>query len=340
MSKPIIECVPNFSEGRDQNKIDSIANALRNTAGVQLMHVDSGYDANRTVFSLAGSPDAIVEAMVNAFNTAQQVCNMENHLGTHPRIGLLDVCPFIPLSGATMADAHACSVKLAERLSAQFDQTVYLYEKSATSDSRRNLAHIRRGEYEGLKKKLSDKKWIPDYGSKRFLPRTGASVIGARQFLIAYNVHLKTKNVRIADQIAKAVRTSGYLKELAAGGLKHKVPGLLPSCKAIGWYVDEYECAQVSFNLVDFEQCGMHEAFEACRHIAKELGTDVNGSEIIGLVPLKAILQSGRHFAAVQHAADRSEQAIVRIATKALGLARKKSFDPQKRVIEYLLTID
>ena len=239
MPNPIIECVPNFSEGRDRDKIESISNAISKTPGIQLMHVDSGYDANRTVFTLAGSSDAVVEALVNAFSTAQQVCNMEDHLGTHPRLGLLDVCPFIPLSGATMADAHQCAIRLAERLSTEFDQTIYLYEHSAKSEGRRNLANIRRGEYEGLKKKMTDDKWKPDYGSSSFLPRTGATVIGVRQFLIAYNVHLDTKSVRIADLIAKTLRTSGHYKELAAGGLKHKVPGLLPSCKAIGWYVDE-----------------------------------------------------------------------------------------------------
>lgn len=340
MSTPIIECVPNFSEGRDQDKIDSIAKAIASVHGTQLLHIDSGYDANRTVFTLAGPPKDVVESMVQGFRTANQLCNMAHHLGTHPRLGLLDVCPFIPLSGASMADAHQCALDLSARLEAEFDQTIYLYEKSAKNQDRQNLAHIRKGEYEGLERKLRKEDWVPDFGSTSFLPRTGASIIGARPFLIAYNVHLNTKSTRIADQVAKAIRTSGYLKELAAGGLKQRVPGLLPSCKAIGWYVEEYNCAQVSMNLVDFEVCGMHEAYEACRHIARSMGADVVGSELIGLIPLKAILQSGKFYAAANHTLDRSESALIQQAIDFLGLSNKAPFDPQKRIIEYQLKAD
>lgn len=335
IKEQIIECVPNFSEGRDSKKIESIANAIRDVAGVRLLHIDSGYDANRTVFTLIGPPGAVVTAMLAAFRTARQLCDMARHLGTHPRIGLLDVCPFIPLQNISLAETAKYASTFAEKLSAEFDQTIYLYEQNARSPERKNLANIRRGEYEGLVRKLANTTWLPDMGSKQFLPRTGASIIGARPFLIAFNINLETKSVAIATKIAERIRTSGYKKELTPGGLREQIRGLLPAVKAIGWYVDEYQCAQVSMNLINFTTAGMHEAYEACIHLAKEYQVEVTGSELIGLVPLKAILAAGRYYATRDHLPDRSEQALIKYAIQYLGLESRKAFIPEEHIIDY-----
>lgn len=331
----LIECVPNFSEGRDERKINSIASAMRAVEGVNLLHIDSGYDANRTVFTLVGRPAAVVQAMMDAFRTAKQLCNMANHLGTHPRIGLLDVCPFIPLRNISLLETNEYAIDFAQQMAAEFDQTIYLYEASASHPDRSNLAVIRRGEYEGLEKKLKRDQWVPDYGSASFLPSTGASVVGARPFLIAYNVNLSTKSVPVADAIAKRIRTSGYQQELTPGGLKERVPGILPKLKAIGWYVKEYELAQVSMNLTDFSQTGMHEAYEICKAIAIELGSEVAGSELIGLVPLEAMLHAGRYYATRDHDTDRSEENLVQLAIHHLGLSALQPFVPKDRIIDY-----
>lgn len=335
IGQQLIECVPNFSEGRDEKKINSIAEAIRSTVGVELLHIDSGYDANRTVYTLVGSPDAVVAAITSAFRTAKQVCNMANHLGTHPRIGLLDVCPLIPLRNISIAETHEFAIALALNLVEEHNQTIYLYESSATNPNRKNLASIRRGEYEGLKRKLNQVEWKPDFGSEEFLPRTGASIIGVRPFLIAYNVNLDTKSVPIANTIAQRIRTSGYHKELTPRGLKEKVAGLLPELKAIGWYVEELQIAQVSMNIIDFHSVGMQEAYEACVALAQELGVEVTGSELIGLVPLDAILAAGRYYATRDHAMDRSQAALVEIAVQNLGLGNLKPFVPADRIIEY-----
>lgn len=335
LDQQLIECVPNFSEGRDERKINSIAEAIRSTEGVELLHIDSGYDANRTVYTLVGSPDAVVSAIISAFRTAKQLCNMEDHLGTHPRIGLLDVCPLIPLRNISMTETHDYAIALAEKLAQEHNQTIYLYEGSALKPERKNLSTIRRGEYEGLKRKLGHSEWKPDFGSDQFLPRTGASIIGVRPFLIAYNVNLNVHSVPIANTIAQRIRSSGYYKELTPGGLKQKIPGLLPELKAIGWYVDELKIAQVSMNIVNFHAVGMHEAFEACKAFAKELGVEVTGSELIGLVPLDAILAAGRYYATRYHALDRSEETLIKIANQNLGLSELTPFIPSDRIIEF-----
>jgi len=282
-----------------------------------------------------GQPNAVIAAMIAAFRTATQLCTMTNHLGTHPRIGLLDVCPFIPLRNISLAETNKYAVQFARQLAEEFDQTVFLYESSASSPNRRNLADVRRGEYEGLERKLKTEDWKPDFGSTAFLPRTGATVVGARPFLIAYNVNLVSKSVPIAESIAKRIRTSGYKKELTPGGLRQRIPGLLPKLKAIGWYVKEYELAQVSMNLTDFTQTGMHEAYEACKAIAHELGAEVQGSELIGLVPLEAILHAGRYYAARDHSLDRSEANLVKLADTHLGLSALQAFVPGERIIDY-----
>lgn len=335
IGQQLIECVPNFSEGRDEHKISSIADAIRSVNGIRLLHIDSGYDANRTVYTLVGSPEAVVSAIAAGFRTAKQLCNMADHLGTHPRIGLLDVCPFIPLRNISMAETHEYVIELAKILAQEHNQTIFLYEGSAATPDRKNLASIRRGEYEGLKRKLAESNWKPDYGSEQFLPRTGASVLGVRPFLIAYNVNLNVKSVPIANTIAQKIRSSGYYKELTPGGLKQKVPGLLPELKAIGWYVEELELAQVSMNIVNFKAVGMHEAFEACKAFAEELGAEVTGSELIGLVPIDAILGAGRFYATRDHVLDRSETSLIEIAVQNLGLSQLTRFIPKERIIEY-----
>ena len=340
IGRQLIECVPNFSEGRDEKKINSIAEAIRSAEGAKLLHIDSGYDANRTVYTIIGAPEAVVEAMVAAFRTARQLCNMETHLGTHPRIGLLDVCPLIPLQNISLAETNEYAITLAKRLAESFDQTIYLYEYSATRKERKNLANIRRGEYEGLRRKMSKAEWTPDFGSPTFLAQTGAAVIGVRPFLIAYNINLDTQSVRVAEMIAKRIRSSGFQKELTPGGLKQRVPGLLPELKAIGWYVEEYQLAQVSMNLTNFTKTGMHEAYEACKSIAMELGASVKGSELIGLVPLQAVLDAGKYYATRDHAADRSEAALVTLAIENLGLSALKPFIPKDRIIDYQIQQD
>jgi len=331
----LIECVPNFSEGRDISKINSIADSIRSTEGVQLLHIDSGYDANRTVFTLVGSPAAVVSAIVSAFRTAKQLCNMNDHLGTHPRLGLLDVCPLIPLRNISSSEVQDYVIELASRLEQEHNQTIFLYEGSAQKPERKNLADIRRGEYEGLQRKLKSTKWIPDFGSAEFLPRTGATVIGVRSFLIAFNINLDVADVSRATAIAERVRTSGYHKELTPGGLKERIPGLLPELKAIGWFVKEFKIAQVSMNIIDFKAVGMHEAYEACKFMAAEFGVNVTGSELIGLVPLEALLTSGRYYATRDNALDRSEENLLDLAIQNMGLNDLKPFILRDRIIEY-----
>ncbi|MBT8220782.1 MAG: glutamate formimidoyltransferase [Bacteroidia bacterium] len=328
----LIECVPNFSEGRDKSKINDIADAITQSGDVRLLHVDSGYDANRTVFTFIGSPEAVVEAVVRSFRTARQLCDMENHLGTHPRIGLMDVCPLIPLDGITLNETVHFTHEIGKRLEEEFDQTSYLYATSATREERKKLETIRKGEYEGLKRKLKDPDWKPDYGSHKFLPKTGACVIGARPFLIAYNVNLNTREPKVANEIAKRIRTSGYYHALRPNGLKEHFPGLLPEVKALGWYVEEYKTAQVSMNLTNFEVTGMHTAMEACRKLAKEYEVEVTGSELIGLVPLNAMLLAGKHYSTENNL---SEESMIKLAINKLGLEDIRKFDPHERIIEY-----
>jgi glutamate formiminotransferase len=320
--KKIIECVPNFSEGRDLSIIDAIAESIRKVEGVQLLHVDPGYDANRTVMTFIGEPEALIEAAFQAIKTASERIDMRMQKGTHPRIGATDVCPIIPIQGVTMSEAIVYAEKLAKRVGEEILLPVYLYEESAKSIDRKNLANIRLGEYEGLMAKMSQSNWVPDYGPTDFNAKSGATVIGARNFLLAYNINLNTNDVGIAKNIAKNIRSSNLKSKYA-----------LQNLKAIGWYIEEYKCAQISMNLTNYHLTNMHHVYEICKREAKNYGTELNGSELIGLLPIGALLESGKYF----EPKTVDEKDIIQAAIHHLGLSSIKTFDPDQRVIEYLI---
>lgn len=335
--RPIIECVPNFSEGRDLSVIQAISNAIEAIPGVKLLHVDIGKDANRTVMTFAGAPDAVVQAAFEAIRVAAEKIDMREHHGEHPRIGATDVCPLVPVSNISMEAVISYANTLARKVGEALDIPVYLYEEAATAPLRKNLAVIRAGEYEGLAKKIMDPVWKPDYGPTRFNARSGATVIGARDFLIAYNINLNTQSVSVAKSIAAQLRESG--RSFVENGLKKNQPGLLRSVKAIGWYMDDYGFAQVSTNLTNINTTPLHEAFEVCRQLAEERGLTVSGSELIGMVPLRVFLDAGRYFAKRDGLASGaiSEAALIAIAVQALGLDFRGNFDALTRIIEYQL---
>ncbi|MEO0339168.1 MAG: glutamate formimidoyltransferase [Bacteroidota bacterium] len=341
---PLIECVPNFSEGQDPKVIQAIRTAIESVPEVQLLHVDPGYDAHRTVMTFAGPPAQVIEAAFQAIKTASIHIDMNQHQGTHPRMGATDVCPLIPIRHISMEEVVEWSLRLAKRVGKELGIPIYLYERSAQFSHRKNLAHIRKGEYEGLKQKLQDPKWKPDFGPHDGHPSAGATVLGARPFLIAYNVNLDTKSVDMAQWIAQKVRESGYLQRTDdslngpikrdTNGKATRIPGLRKSLKAIGWYIDEYDCAQVSMNLTNIAHTNMHEAFEACKQIAQQLGTEVTGSELIGMAPLSCFLTAGRFYA---QGRELSEKEQVALTIERLGLAELRSFDPMEKVLEYRL---
>ena len=306
----IVECIPNFSEGVDSATIEAIADAIRNVDGVLLLDVDPGQATNRTVVTFVGGPEACVEAAFQAIKTAAALIDMSKHKGAHARMGATDVCPFCPVRGVTMEDCIALSKILGQRVGEELHIPVYLYEHSAMREIRVLLPDIRVGEYEALPNKLGTKEWEPDFGPNTFderVKRTGATVIGAREFLIAYNVNLNTREKRYASDIALEIRETGRMErkesptpfymdgELVRDkeGKKVKKPGLFNNVKAVGWYIDDYDVAQISINLTNFQVTPIHEAFDACARLAEERGLRVTGSEIVGLVPLDALLQAG-----------------------------------------------
>lgn len=327
----LIECVPNFSEGRDPVVIQKIAEAVQAIPSVFLLHIDKGEAANRTVFTFVGMPDAVVEAAFQAIRVASTYIDMRQQQGEHPRIGATDVCPLIPISGITLEETIPYAHQLAQRVSDSLDIPIYMYEAAATKPSRRNLAAIRKGEYEDFAKKIQLPNWKPDYGNL-FNPKTGATVIGARNFLIAYNINLATKDTEVAKQIAAEVRTSG--KKIQEAGSWKRIAGSCKALKAIGWYIEEYEQAQVSMNLIDFQLTGMHTAFEACKAAAKKYKLAITGSELIGLVPLQALLEAGKFYASSE---SKSESDLLQAAIEGLGLSDLSPFLPQERVVEYCL---
>ncbi|MFN8389509.1 MAG: glutamate formimidoyltransferase [Bdellovibrionota bacterium] len=330
----LIECVPNISEGRDLTVLDEICAAITRVPGVRLLHVDRGIDANRTVLTFAGSPGAISDAAFEMYRVAAETINMERHHGAHPRIGAVDVCPFVPLDGATLEDCVGLARALGERVAASLKLPVYLYEAAASLPERMNLANIRRGEYESLPQKLSDPKWAPDFGEAKLNPRFGATVIGARNFLLAYNVSLNTVDTAAASEIAARIRESGR----GADANARRIPGRLKSCKAIGWYMPAYGCAQVSMNLTDFQVTGLFDAFRECAREAGSMGLRATGSELIGLVPKAALVEAGRSILRATSAGDITEEAeLIRLAVSFLGLSQFNEFKPDERIIERLL---
>ncbi len=345
---PLVECVPNFSEGRDETVIAAITGALEAVDGAKLLDVDPGRSTNRTVVTVAGHPEAVVEAAFRAIAKAAEVIDMSRHSGEHPRMGATDVCPLVPISGLTMEETVEWARKLAERVGRELAIPVYLYEHAAASPTRRNLAAIREGEYEGLEEKLRRPEWKPDFGPAEFRPGPGATAIGARDFLVAYNVNLNTTSSRRATAVAWDVREKGRVKRQGgklggkivrdADGRKVWQPGTLPGVKAIGWYIEEYGIAQVSLNITDLAVTPVHTVFEEVAEKARVRGLRATGSELVGLIPLSAMLDAGRHFLArQQRSLGVSEAELLKIAVKSMGLDELGPFDPQRKVIEFRL---
>lgn len=351
MQRKLIECVPNISEGRDRAKIDAIASVVETVEGVRLLDIDPGKATNRTVITFVGEPEAVCEAAFRLIKKAQELIDMRGHKGEHPRFGATDVCPLVPINGVSMEECAVHAAKLGERVGKELGIPVYLYEAAAREEKRRNLANNRSGEYEGLPKKLADTAWKPDFGPAEFndsVARSGAIAIGARNFLVAYNVNLNTTSTRRANAIAFDIREAGrVLREgdpltgkpiLDSNGEPKKIPGKLKSVKGIGWFIEEYGIAQLSLNLTDITVTPVHIAFdEACKSAA-ERGIRVTGSELVGLIPKQSLLDAANFFLARQ---ERSlgipEREKIKIAVKSLGLDDLGPFDPQKKVIEYML---
>ncbi len=334
----IVECVPNFSEGRDREVVDRIIAQIERVEGVKLLDVDCGRDTNRTVVTFAGEPEVVLEAAFQAIRCASELIDMRRHAGAHPRMGATDVCPLVPVTGVTMAECVELARRLGKRVAEELAIPVYLYEEASTAPERRSLAWLRSGEYEGLAAKLQRPDFRPDFGEAVFNARSGATVIGARQFLIAWNINLNTTSVRLAREIATRLREKGGKVRNRTTGTTETVSGLLPAVRAVGWYIDEYGLAQISINLLDFRITPLHRAFEAAERLAGESGLRVTGSELVGLVPLAALVDCGRYFLARQGSCRAvSESELVRVAVQSLGLGDVARFEPQHKIIEYRL---
>src|SRR5216110_3720331 len=342
----LIECVPNFSEGRDEDVIRQISDAIKSTDGVSLLDVDPGATTNRTVVTLAGSPEAAIEAAFRGIQKAAELIDMRKHKGAHPRMGATDVCPFIPVSNVSWEEAINCANRLGKRVGEELNIPVYLYEKAAKDKSRANLAVIRAGEYEGFFEKIKQPEWKPDFGPAVVNEKSGATVIGVRDFLIAYNVNLNTKSVRRATSVAFDVREQGRVKTadgtpsskpvLDANGEPVRIPGMLKHVKAIGWFVKEYGIAQVSMNLTNIEETPLHAAFDACCESAARRGLRVTGSEIVGMVPKKSLVDAGRYFLRKQKWSEGvADEELIDIAIRSMGLSELKPFYPKEKVIEF-----
>ena len=343
--KQLIECVPNFSEGNNLQVINQITDAITSVEGVKLLNVDPGKATNRTVVTLVGEPAAVVEAAFRGIQKAAELIDMSKHHGEHPRMGATDVCPFIPVANISMEETAAWSQKLAKRVGEELNIPVYLYEDAQADKSRSNLSVIRAGEYEGFFKKIKEPQWKPDFGPAEFSTKSGGTVIGARDFLIAYNVNLNTKSVKRANSIAFDIREAGRIKTDEKGkkvldeqGNEIRIPGSLKGVKAIGWYIEEYGQAQVSINITQFRETPLHIVFEECYKSAFNRGARVTGSELVGLVPLSAMLDAGKYFLKKQRlSAGVSDEELIHIAVKSMGLDELGPFDPKQRIIEYVL---
>lgn len=347
----IIECVPNFSEGYNLQTIKSITDAIESVEGIRLLDVDPGKATNRTVVTFVGTPEEVIEAAFRGIRKAAELIDMRNHFGEHPRMGATDVCPLIPISGISMEETAEYAKKLAQRVAEELNIPTYLYEYAQPNVLRNNLSAIRSGEYEGFFEKIKQPEWAPDYGRAEMNPTAGATVIGARDFLIAYNVNLNTKSTRIANRIAFDVREAGRVKREGnpySGKIANnehgepiRIPGKLKAVKAIGWYIEEYNMAQISMNLTNYKITPLHMAFEETRKAADDRGVRVTGSELVGLIPLQPMLDAGRYFLEKQGLSSGvSESELVNCAVRSMGLNELSAFDPQKKIIEYLLRSD
>lgn len=341
----LIECVPNFSEGRDQEVIRQITSAIASADGVSLLDVDPGASTNRTVVTFVATPEAAVEGAFRGIAQAAELIDMRRHSGAHPRMGATDVCPFIPVSGVSWEEAIACAQQLGKRVGEELNIPVYLYERAARDPSRSNLSIIRAGEYEGFFEKIKEPGWQPDFGPSKFNEKSGGTVIGARDFLVAYNVNLNTKAVRRANSVAFDVRENGRVKTvdgtpngkpvLDEDGEPVREVGMLKHVKAIGWYVEEYGMAQVSMNLTNIEQTPLHAAFDACVESAHRRGLRVTGSEVVGMLPKKCLLDAGRYFLEKQNWSQGcSEEELIEVAVRSMGLAELRPFLAQEKIIE------
>ncbi|HUS87528.1 MAG TPA: glutamate formimidoyltransferase [Bacteroidales bacterium] len=348
MKRRIIECVPNFSEGRDMNIIKQITDAIETVEGVSLLNVDPGKATNRTVVTFVGEPDQVIEAAFRSVKRASELIDMSKHHGEHPRMGATDVCPLVPVSGVTMDETADFTRMLAKRIGEELHIPVYCYENAAFEDKRRNLANIRSGEYEGLKDKLKDSAWKPDFGPATFNPKTGATAVGARDFLVAYNINLNTTSTRRANAIAFDIRERGRPKREGnpltgkiirdSSGEPVMIPGSLKSVKAIGWFIEEYGVAQISINLTNLSVTPIHIAFEEAGKRADARGVRVTGSELVGLIPLKAMLDAGKYFLAKQkRSLGVPDSELIRIAVRSMGLDEIGGFRPEEKIIEYLI---
>ncbi|MFP4526574.1 MAG: glutamate formimidoyltransferase [Bacteroidales bacterium] len=344
----LLECVPNFSEGNDMSIINQITDEIKAVENVSLLDVDPGQATNRTVVTFVGSPDAVVEAAFNAVKKASELIDMSKHKGAHPRFGATDVCPLVPVSGISMEETVEYARKLGERIGNELKIPIYCYEYAAFEDKRKNLANCRSGEYEGLKDKLTDPEWKPDFGPAEFNAKSGATAVGARDFLVAYNINLNTTSTRRANSVAFDIREKGRVKReggkltgkpvLDENGNKVWEPGALKCVKGIGWYIEEYGIAQVSVNLTNISVTPVHVAFdEACKS-AEKRGLRVTGSELVGLIPLKAMLDAGKYFLRKQRRSTGiPEKELIKIAVKSLGLDDLYEFKPEDKIIEYKL---
>jgi glutamate formiminotransferase/formiminotetrahydrofolate cyclodeaminase len=341
----IVECVPNISEGRDANVYNAIARACETVKGVQLLDVDPGYATNRTVITFAGPPEAIAEAAFALIARSRELIDMRSHKGEHPRMGATDVCPFVPVSGVTMEECAEIARNLGKRVGEELGVWVYLYEFAASRPEWKNLAEVRKGEYEGLAGRVGNKKWKPDFGPPELDPKFGAMAIGARKFLIAYNINLNSTNLKMAKDISFNIREKGRSKrvsypegEIVRGenGKPVEIPGLFQACKAGAWIIPEYGRAQITMNLTDMDITAPHQVFDEVEKQAQERGMRVTGSEIVGLVPLQAIMAAGRHYLKRQGLSCAvSEAELVRIAVLSLGLNDVSKFIPEEKIIEY-----
>ena len=349
--RKLIECVPNISEGRDDAKIKAIYSVVETVEGVKLLDVDPGRATNRTVITFVGEPDVVVEAAFLLIQKAQELIDMSKHKGEHPRFGATDVCPFVPVANTTMEDCIACAKSLGERVGNELNIPVYLYENAATKLDRKNLATVRSGEYEGIADKIVIPAWKPDFGPASFQAKSGNIAISARDFLIAYNVNLNTTSVRRANNIAFDIREQGRSKTedgkpngkkvLDKDGNPVRIDGTCKGVKAIGWFIEEYGVAQISMNITNINDTPLHKAFDECAQSAYQRGMRVTGSELVGLVPLKSILDAGKYFLEKQ---ERStgvcEDELIKIAVKSMGLDELSPFDPKKNIIEYMISED
>jgi glutamate formiminotransferase/formiminotetrahydrofolate cyclodeaminase len=346
----IVECVPNFSEGRDKAVLDKIADSIKAIEDVMLFDVDPGQATNRTVFTFVGSPEGVAEAAFQAIKTASEVIDMRQHEGEHARMGATDVCPFVPVQGVTMEDCVEIAKKVGKRVAEELNIPIYLYEEAATSEDRRNLANIRRGEYEGLPKKLKDPKWKPDFGDPVFNAKAGATVIGAREFLIAYNINLNSRNKKLAHDIALNIREKGRIIRDDEGMPLQDEDGNyirgedgFDGIKSVGWYIEEFHKAQISMNITNYKVSPLHKIFAYVEKDAIDHGLRVTGSEIVGMLPKEPLLQAGKFFLERQHlneyyaSAGVGERELIRIAIDSLGLNELYKFDITEKVIEYRL---